>query len=148
MAKRLMVATLNISIPLDGGQLELTRGDEVDIDTLPTGTVESMARLGQLVERDAFEAMEEPAPAADQAEQPGDDRPPADPPAADWKQTPVDQIGLEPKVVEVLQANDLGTVEQVLVYGRDNQGLTSINGVGDATAQQIQLAIEKLMPKA
>ena len=56
----------------------------------------------------------------------------------------VDSLGLEPATVSALQAAGLNTVGDVLTYGEDNDGLQTVDGIGDAREREIQEAIEKL----
>lgn len=161
MAKRTMFATRTLTVPLAKGALEIVAGDEVQIDRIPTGSLESMARLGQLVERSEWERQQAeaeaqrrksakvspPAPAADPPAGSGEEGSAGDAEITDWKQAAVSTLALKPEVVKVLADNGLATIEQVLTYARDNEGLTKLNGVGEATEKVIEAAIQAVMPQ-
>lgn len=128
---RTMICTINVTVPRGEDSIALIRGEEVDIDTLPTGCVESMARLGQLVE------------VSDWTPDPVDSVPVSEP--DDWKQTPVAELAVSDAIKAALGEAQLATAADVLAYGAENAGdLTKINGIGEASAKAVKAAIEKL----
>jgi hypothetical protein len=57
---------------------------------------------------------------------------------------PVEDLDVDPRVHAALRAANLTNVQQVLEYGRANDGLQTIEGVGEASERQIQEAIDAL----
>jgi hypothetical protein len=58
--------------------------------------------------------------------------------------TKVADLNLDPRVARALQDGGLNTVDDVMRYGTDNDGLQTIEGIGEASERQIQTAIEDL----
>lgn len=62
----------------------------------------------------------------------------------DWKESPVDQLDVEPRIRQALAEAGLGTVAELLAYGAEHGTLTEIDGIGEASEKAIQEAIAKL----
>lgn len=64
-----------------------------------------------------------------------------------WHSTPVSELDVDEATRHALVAGNLNTVGDVLAHGRDNDGLGSIEGIGETREQHIQKAIEKVARK-
>ena len=113
---------------------KLIRGDSCD--GVPAGTLEVMLRLKQAVPESEYEAME---PTIDPEIEPE-----SEPESPDWTAIGLGGMGLSASTFKTLNAAGLHTAGDILEYGSKNDGLTSINGVGDSTEKEIQAALEKL----
>lgn len=126
-----MIATLSIVVD---GQL-IAHGAEVETDNLPAGCVDSMLRLGQLVDPDSVAAEI----AVVEAEVEGE------PELIDPLDTPVASLQVAQNIREALSSVGLATVRSVLEYGREHETLTKISGIGKSSEKAIQEAITELL---
>lgn len=62
-----------------------------------------------------------------------------------WRKLPVERLALEPKVHEFLRDSGLLTLGQLDDYGKQNQGLTKIKGIGESTEKQIASAMAAVL---
>lgn len=108
---------------------------------IPADMLEGMIRVGSAVPADDYFVDEVEEPVEQQEPEPDTA------PAADWKQTPVADLDLPEGVAADLLNAGLTTVVGVLEYAAANDGLTSINGIGEASEAKIQAAIQKVAPQ-
>lgn len=125
---------------LNCGALRVDRGDHHDeyqrgdeLKDVPIGTLETMIRLGQAIREDEFEAD------TFESEDSGNEE------GSGWKDTLVSELGLPETIVSALTDESITTVAGILEYGSDNETLTEINGIGQASEQAIQDAIQKII---
>lgn len=65
--------------------------------------------------------------------------------AGKGRETPVGELGLEPRLVDVLTKAKLTTVGEILAYGQAHEGLTDLEGIGEASETRIKEAIDKVL---
>jgi hypothetical protein len=137
------VATLNITVegvPVKYGQV-------VETDNLPAGCVESMRRLGQLVDPDEFvvehgDQLREADDVAAGADQAADDAPEGDA----WLGTPIADLKLPEAAADAIAAAGLATVGDLVAYGADNgDSLQQIEGIGPKFEKLIRESIVELI---
>jgi hypothetical protein len=128
------IAALNIVV--DG--LPLTCGVEVDTDLLPAGCVDSMLRLGQLVDPDDW-IEEHPEAVAAEVETVEEEMNVLD--------TATEDLQLGNSAKAALIAAGLVTVRKILEYGSEHETLTTISGIGTASEKQIQQALTALQKR-
>ena len=119
---------------------KFVRGD--DVSDAPASSLQQMIRLNQAVTEEEFAEIDAPPP----VELEGGDPIPGDPPA-DWLDTPLAESGLEPNMLKAFAEAELTTIRQVMEYGHENEGLTSISGIGDASEQKFKELVSELAPK-
>lgn len=124
------VAISRIRIDRGDHHEELERGDSCD--DIPAGTLETMLRLGQAVPESQFEELEATAD---------------EDPVSDWQSTPVDEMGLSSAAVEALSTAGLQNAGELAAFGAENNGLSSIKGIGEATEKEIQESLKTLASK-
>lgn len=61
-----------------------------------------------------------------------------------WESTPVTDLGLEGRVVKALTAAKLATAGDVIAYGELHGGLTELEGIGEASEEDIKAALTKI----
>lgn len=65
----------------------------------------------------------------------------------DWTQLSIDELGLDGPTVEALKAANLGTAGAVTDFGAKNNGLRSIEGIGEGREEEIKKALQKIAKK-
>jgi hypothetical protein len=94
-------------------------------------------------------AAKNDAPALAEGQRPdesklGDTGQGGNPPADNaWEKTPVGALGLEPAIVKALTDAKLATAGDVIAYGDEHDGLTDLEGIGEAREDQIKAALTK-----
>jgi len=134
-------------------KVRIDRGDHHEefvggqvLKDVPASTLEGMIRVGSAVPAEDYLADEvEYSGEPEEEGSPESDESPA--PAADWKQTPVVDLDLPEGVIADLVGAGLETVVTVLEFAAANNGLTSIDGIGDASEAKVQAAIQKVTPQ-
>lgn len=128
------------------------RGDErVEVfegqpcPAISDGRLAPMLRLGWVVPTAEYEADPHSEPDTPEPTDEPETAEPSEPKAGDWKQTPVDQLGLSDEITQRLLAAELVVVADVLAYGAANKSLTKLKGIGEASEKAIQQAIGKLV---
>jgi len=130
-----MTATKALVVPLGDECVKICQGEKVDIESLPADAVDAMTRLGQLVLDDEYLPAPEPEPENDSDESKDGHE------SESQFDVAADQIGLPDDIVAILIENGLLTIADILRYGSENETLTKIKGIGDASEKKIQEAI-------
>jgi len=120
------------SIWVDKGDhsVQFFRGQElVDV---PDGTLTSMLNLKQAV--DDFPPVETVIK-------------PADGTPSDWRQTEIASLDISRNAKAAFAEAELVTVADAIKYGTENDGLQSINGIGEASEKEFQAAVKAIQPK-
>ena len=77
-------------------------------------------------------------------ETPADDKAPRTSGNRDWQRTPVGAMGLDQRTVNALLSAKITNAGQIVAYGEKHDGLTDIDGIGEATENEIKTALKKL----
>jgi hypothetical protein len=120
------------SIWVDKGDhsVQLFRGQEL-ID-VPEGTLTSMLNLKQAVDE---------LPAVKSVIDPDEATP------SDWRQTEIASLDINKNAKAAFAEAGLVTVADGIKYGTENEGLQSINGIGEASEKEFQAAVTAIQPK-
>lgn len=128
-----MRKTFSRDLTVDG--TPFTAGTEVETDDLPAGSVDSLLRLGQLIEPEDWLPV-----CDDSAETMGSEREGEQ--VGDWRDRPVSDLSLPARIEQDLESAKLETIRDVIDYGSKEGTLTSIEGIGESSEEKIKRAIE------
>jgi hypothetical protein len=68
-------------------------------------------------------------------------------PPSDWRQTTIESLDINKNAKAAFAEAELVTVGDAIKFGVENDGLQSINGIGEASEREFQAAVTAIQPK-